>query len=211
MSLYSRHLLPRLMNLSMGMQILEPHRKRAAAKARGRVLELGFGSGVNLRYYDASQVSRLYALEPDAAMLELAQKRIARAAFPVEVLETGAESIPLPDHSVDTVLSTWTLCTIPDVETALAEVRRVLRPEGTFVFVEHGLSPEANVARWQHRLTPCWRRCAGGCHLDRQADSLVRAAGFALEDLETGYLGRPKTMTFMYEGRAQPKHQAPAG
>lgn len=203
MSFYDRHLLPHLMNMTMGAGILDEHRQRAASAAKGQVLELGFGSGANLPFYDPGRVSRLYALEPDAAMLRLARKRIAAAAFPVEVLQMGAEKISMPDDSMDTVLSTWTLCTIPDVEAALAEARRVLKPGGQFVFVEHGLAPEARVARWQHRLTPYWRRCAGGCHLDRQADVLLRNAGFVLSNLDTGYLGRPKTMTYLYEGQAE--------
>ncbi|MAM59996.1 MAG: SAM-dependent methyltransferase [Maritimibacter sp.] len=204
MSFYSHHIQPRLVHLTMRSGLLEEHRRRTVTRARGVVLELGFGSGLNLPFYQSEQITQLYALEPDVSMLKFAHKLIARATFPVEILQTGAERIPLPDQSVDTVLCTWTLCTIPSVEAALAEARRVLRPEGQFVFVEHGLSPDPKVARWQHRLTPLWRRCAGGCHLNRQADVLLRAAGFELGSVDTGYLGRPKTMTYMYEGRTQP-------
>lgn len=204
MGFYNRYLLPHLINLSMGSRMLEKHRKHTVARARGSVLELGFGSGINLTYYNPKLVERLYAVEPDAGLLKLAQKRIEQAPFKVTVLQMGAEQIELPDNSIDTVLSTWTLCTIPDVEAALAQARRVLKPEGQLIFVEHGLAPEARVAGWQHRLTPYWKRCAGGCHLDRQADVLLRSAGFELQDLDTGYLGRPKALLFMYEGMAKP-------
>lgn len=204
MGFYDRHVLPRLMNLAMRSSFLEAHRQRLVRQARGGVLELGFGSGVNFPYYDPLRVTRLYALEPDEGMLKQALEPLAQAPFPVEVLKVGAECIPLPDHSVDTVLSTWTLCTIPHVETALAEVRRVLKPEGQFLFQEHGLSPEPGVARWQHRLTPLWSRCAGGCHLDREPETLLSASGFALTDLQKSYIGPVKLMTYMYEGRARP-------
>ena len=203
-NLYNRYVLPHLINVSMGAGILRDYRMRTASQAKGRVLELGFGSGMNLPFYRADLVERLYALEPDASLLKLARERIARAEFPVEVLEAGAERIPLADDSVDTVVSTWTLCSIPDIEAALAEARRVLTPEGRFVFVEHGLSPEKRVALWQHRLTPCWKHCAGGCHLDRQADALLQRAGFHIESLDNEYLGRPKMFTYMYEGYARP-------
>lgn len=202
MSLYSRHLLPRLMHMTMQASFFEEPRKRTVARARGVVLEIGFGSGLNLPAYDRKRVTRLYALEPEAGMLKLAGDALSRAPFPVEVLNAGAELIPLPDNSVDTVLSTWTLCTIPDLPSALAEVQRVLKPDGQFVFVEHGLSPEHRVAWWQNKLTPAWRRCAGGCHLNRPADVLLRDAGFELVQLDNCYLGQPKPMTYTFEGRA---------
>lgn len=204
MGFYSRHILPHLINLTMGAGMLKKYRQRTVAKARGSVLELGFGSGVNLPYYNPELIEKYYAVEPDGGLLKLAQKRINKAPFKVEVLQMGAEQIILPDDSIDTVLSTWTLCTIPDIEAALAQARRVLKPGGQLIFVEHGLAPETRVASWQQRLTPYWKRCAGGCHLDRQTDVLLLNAGFVLQDLATGYLGRPKTMTFMYEGAAKP-------
>jgi ubiquinone/menaquinone biosynthesis C-methylase UbiE len=204
---YDRYLLPRLTHLTMRSALLEDYRRRTASQAYGVVLELGFGSGLNLPFYQPARVQRLYALEPHEGMLTLARPRIAQAPFPVEVLQTGAEHIPLPDQSVDTALSTWTLCTIPLVEQAVREARRVLKPDGQFLFAEHGLSPEAPVARWQHRLTPAWRRCAGGCHLNRKADELLHDAGFQLQGVEAGYLGPLKIATYMYQGRARP--QAP--
>jgi len=210
MNLYNRYLLPRLTHLAMRQHVLRRYRQQTLAGAHGVVLELGFGSGLNLSFYDPERVSQLYALEPEQGMLELARTRIEQAPFPVEILQTGAEQIPLPEASVDTVISTWTLCTIPRVEQALAEVRRVLKPEGVFLFTEHGLSPEARVARWQRRLTPYWRRCAGGCHLDRNTEALLKAAGFTLDKLDTGYLGPLKAMAYMYTGRARPGSSLPS-
>jgi SAM-dependent methyltransferase len=202
---YERYLLPPLTHVTMRSRLFQDDRRRTVFRAYGVVLELGFGSGLNLPFYQPARVQRLYALEPQEGMLKLARRRIARAPFPVEVLRTGAERIPLPDQSVDTVLSTWTLCTIPAVEKALREARRVLKPGGQFLFAEHGLSPEPPVAVWQHRLTPLWRRCAGGCHLNRKADDLLRDAGFCLDEVEAGYMGPLKIATYMYRGRARPR------
>lgn len=204
MGFYNRLVLPRLTHLAMRSHLLDEHRQNLALQAQGVVLELGFGSGLNIPFYSPDRVTKLHALEPDAGMLELAQERIAKAPFPVEVLQTGAEHIPLPDKSLDTVLSTWTLCTITDVKQALVEARRVLKPEGQFLFTEHGLSPEPSVARWQNRLTPVWRRCAGGCHLNREADVLLQNADFEIANVNKVYLGPLKTMTYMYVGRALP-------
>lgn len=201
-TLYDRWLLPGLTHLAMSAPPLARHRRRVIRPARGTVLELGFGSGLNLPHYDAARIERLYALEPDARIARLARARIARAPFPVQMLQAGAESIPLPDASVDTITCTWTLCTVPAVEQALAESRRVLRAGGRLLFVEHGLSPQPRMARWQRALSPAWGRCAGGCRLDRRTDALLRAAGFRIEALHAGYLGLPTVLTYLYEGRA---------
>lgn len=211
MGLYNRYVLPHLMHLAMRTHLLEAYRQRLASQAQGVVLELGFGSGLNLPFYDVEKVRQFYALEPEEGMLELARAPIAKAAFPVEVLQAGAERIPLPDQSIDTVLCTWTLCTIPNIEQALLEARRVLKPGGQFLFTEHGLSPESRVARWQHRMTPLWTRCAGGCHLNREADILLQIAGFEVVSLVKGYLGPLKLMTFMSEGRAKLPESTVAG
>ncbi|MCC5859560.1 MAG: class I SAM-dependent methyltransferase [Ectothiorhodospiraceae bacterium] len=209
MRLYTYYILPILTHLSMRSRLLAQCRRRTVGRARGVVLELGLGSGLNLPFYDPGQVSLVYAVEPEPGMIRLARKRMATAPVEVRLLEGGAERIALPDASVDTVLSTWTLCTIVDVERALTEVRRVLKRDGTFVFTEHGLSPEDRVARCQNRLTPAWRRFAGGCHLNRKHDALLEAAGFRLMGLETGYLGIPKPMSYMYEGYACACSDAP--
>ena len=134
----------------------------------------------------------------------MARKRARGAPFPVEFLVRSGEDVPLPDGAVDTVVATWTLCTIPDPGKALQEMRRVLKPDGTLLFAEHGLAPEAGVRAWQHKLTPAWRRVAGGCHLNRETEALIRAGGFTMEKLETGYAKAPRVLGYMYVGQARP-------
>ncbi len=180
-----------------------PFRKRAAGAAEGRVLEVGIGSGLNLPLYGPS-VRHVIGLEPSPELLRMARDRADAAAVPVELLETSAEAMPLDDRSVDTVVTTWTLCTIPDASRALAEMRRVLKPGGSLLFVEHGRAPEPGVARWQDRLDPLWRRVAGGCHLNRPIADLIADAGFRIEALMHARLPGPRTHTFLYEGRARP-------
>lgn len=203
MGLYGRWILPRLLHLSMRHRRLEEFRHRSIPLARGRVLEIGVGSGLNLPLYGAG-ADRVYAIDPSAEMLRMARQRSAAARRPVLLMQASAEELPLRDGSIDTVLTTWTLCSIPDVLRALREMRRVLKPEGRLLFVEHRLSPEVHIERWQHRLTPCWKRIGGGCHLDRKIDDLIRAAGFEIRSLHTGYMKGPKPMTFMYQGCAIP-------
>jgi SAM-dependent methyltransferase len=201
LSLYECHVLPHLTHLVTRSPQLAAYRKRAAEQARGDVLEIGIGSGLNLPLYGC-KVRRVVGVEPSQVLARLARERAG--GLPLDLLVQSAEELPLPDHSVDTAVTTWSLCTIPDAGRALREVRRVLRPGGHLVFVEHGRSNEPRVAGWQDRLTPFWRRCAGGCHLNRPIDELVRDAGFAIAELEAGYMGRPKVATFMYEGVARP-------
>lgn len=202
MSFYRERVLPRLVHSSMSQAALTPYRKRVIAQARGRVLEIGVGSGLNLPIYEAA--SHVVGLEPSSRLLAMARAAAAGLDRSIELVEGVAEAIPLPDQSVDTVVSTWTMCSISDITRALAEMRRVLVPEGRLLFVEHGRSPEPGVVRWQNRLTPIWRRLAGGCHLNRPIDQLIGAAGFRLDQLETGYMDGPRPMTFMYEGTARP-------
>lgn len=201
MSLYDRVVLPRLTHLVMRSSRLAEYRARLLAQAEGEVLEIGIGSGLNLPFYGAA-VRRVVGVDPSPGLARLAERAIARAPMPVELLPVSAEALPLADASIDTAVSTWTLCSIPDPLRALREVRRVLKPGGRLLFVEHGLAPDAGVARWQHRLTPYWRVCAGGCHLDRPVAALVEEAGFALCDLEVGYMPGPRVLTYLYEGRA---------
>jgi ubiquinone/menaquinone biosynthesis C-methylase UbiE len=202
MSLYSDTVLPWLTHLSMRNRLLRPYRERLLARARGRVLEVGIGSGLNLPLY-GPEVERVVGLDPSAGLLRRARDATARARPPVSLVQASAESIPLADGSIDTIVMAWTLCSIPDAPAALAEMRRVLKPGGSLLFVEHGLSHEERVARWQHRLDPLWVRIS--CHLDNRVERMLNEAGFALEELKTGYLGRgPKPLTFMYEGQARP-------
>jgi ubiquinone/menaquinone biosynthesis C-methylase UbiE len=201
MSLYERWVLPRLIDLAMRQDTIQKYRRALVPAARGRVLEVGVGSGLNLPLY-APGVSEVIGLDPSERLLDMARRRAATAGVPVSLTQGTATAMPVDDGSIDTVVMTWTLCSIPDPMAALREMRRVLKPGGSLLFVEHGLAPEPGVARWQHRITPVWRRCAGGCHLDRKIDDLVRAAGFALPELKTGYGDGPRPMTYMYEGRA---------
>ncbi len=201
MSFYHERVLPHLVNMAMRNATLEPYRRRVVAAARGRVLEIGVGSGFNLPLYETA--THVIGLDPSAKLLSMARS-IGGVRPSIELVEGVAEAIPLPGHSVDTVVSTWTLCTIPDVRCALAEMRRVLKPEGRLLFAEHGRSSEQRVVRWQDRLTPLWKCIAGGCHLNRPIEQLIREAGFRVEALETGYMKGPKAMTFMYEGVARP-------
>jgi Methylase involved in ubiquinone/menaquinone biosynthesis len=203
MGFYDDHVLPHVINLAMRNRDLLPYRKRALAAADGRVLEIGVGSGLNLRFYP-TRVNDIVGLEPAPRLAEMARQAAAGLSIPTTFIEAPAESIPLDSHSVDTVVTTWTLCSIPDVATALREMRRVLKPDGQLLFVEHGEAPEERVQRWQHRLTPMWKRLGGGCHLNRPIRALVERGGFAITQLETSYMRGPKPMTFMYEGRARP-------
>ncbi|HJU15817.1 MAG TPA: class I SAM-dependent methyltransferase [Stellaceae bacterium] len=202
MGFYATRILPHLIELAMRQEILASYRWRALAEAAGSVLEIGAGSGRNLPLYGAS-ASCVYAVEPSLELVQMAKRRAGEARLPVLLVRASAEELPFRDGAFATVVSTWTLCTIPDPLRALREMRRVLMPGGRFAFVEHGLAPEAGVARWQQRLTPLWRHIAGGCHLDRKIDDLVRAAGFRVGALETGYIKGPRVMAFLYQGWAQ--------
>jgi SAM-dependent methyltransferase len=203
MGFYSDIILPRLCDLAMRNKLLGPIRQRVIGAAEGRVLEIGVGSGLNLPFY-RPPVREVMALEPAPRLLAMARAASRAAGLPIEFLEASAEAIPLDQHSVDTIVTTWTLCSIPQAGTALAEMRRVLRPGGRLLFVEHGLSPDESVRRWQDRLTPAWRCISGGCHLNRPIRSLIEGAGFRIDRIAIGYIPGPRPMTFMYEGSARP-------
>jgi ubiquinone/menaquinone biosynthesis C-methylase UbiE len=198
---YADVILPQLCNLAMSNRRLVPYRERVIAAAHGRVLEIGIGSGLNLPFYGAA-VREVLGLEPAPRLISMARRAAQAASIPVAFIEGSAEAIPLDSHSIDCVVTTWTLCTIPHAAPALAEMRRVLRPGGQLLFVEHGLSPDAGVRRWQDRLTPPWRFIAGGCHLNRPIRTLIESAGFRCDRIATGYMPGPKPMTYLYEGRA---------
>ena len=205
MALYTGRILPHLVHWTLSSGAFRELRRECVRGLSGTVLEVGFGSGLSLPGYP-KDLARLWYVEPAEEARRMAQKAIAEAPFPVEHLGDTAESIPLPDGAVDAVVSTWTLCTIPDVERALREMRRVLRPGGELRFVEHGRSPDPRVARWQDRLTPLQKKLAGGCHLNRPIDRLIEAAGFELDRIERFYLweGRgPKLATYLYAGVAR--------
>jgi ubiquinone/menaquinone biosynthesis C-methylase UbiE len=203
MGFYQRRIVPWLTHLSMRQEQLLPFRQQAVGAAEGRVLEIGAGSGLNLPLY-RGLVSSVIGLEPSPELLRMARSRASAAVVPVALLDASAEAIPLDARSIDTVVTTWALCTIPDASRALAEMRRVLKVGGTLVFVEHGRAPEPGVARWQDRLDPLWSRLAGGCHLNRKMDDLLTQAGFRIETLKNPRLPGPPTHTFLYQGRARP-------
>jgi len=204
MGSYSDIILPRLCDLAMRNKQLVPYRECVIGAAEGRVLEIGIGSGMNLPFY-RPPVREVLALEPAPRLMTMARTASRASSMPVTFLEASAEAIPLDKHSVDTIVTTWTLCSIPQAATALADMRRVMRPGGKLLFVEHGLAPDQGVRRWQDRLTPAWRCISGGCHLNRPIRSMIEAAGFRIDRIETGYMPGPKPMTFMYEGSARPK------
>ena len=203
MGLYGRYVLPRLIDLAMRSRDVMAEREKLVPRAMGTVLEVGVGSGLNLALY-APAVARLYGLDPSAELERLARRRLRHVRVPVRLIVGSAEAVPLPDRSVDTVVSTWTLCSIPDPARALAEIKRVLRPGGRFIFIEHGRSPDAPVLAWQERLNPIWKRLAGGCHLNRSIDRLVVASGFRITEIERGYTRGPRPFTFLYKGLASP-------
>jgi SAM-dependent methyltransferase len=186
MGVYDQHVLPRIINLACGVKPLRPLRQRACAGLHGQVVEVGFGSGLNVPYYPA-EVSAVAAVEPADTGWTLAGKRLAATGVPIERKGLDGQSLPLADDSCDSALSTFTLCTIPDVTAALGEIRRVLKPGGALHFLEHGLAPDEPVRRWQHRLEPVQKRLFGGCHLTRPVADLLTKAGFTITEIEVFY------------------------
>ncbi len=201
MSFYHERIVPVLIHLAMSNRWLLDYRRRTISAAQGRVLEVGIGSGINLPLYGRS-VSGVCGIEPSASLLRRASHQ--QTATKRELFRGSAETLPFADNPFDSDVTTWTLCTIPDVALALREMRRVLRTDGRLLFVEHGLAPDAAVVRWQERLTPCWKCLAGGCHLNRKIGDLISASGFRIEALANARLPGPRTHTFLYEGRARP-------
>jgi SAM-dependent methyltransferase len=202
MGLYSRYVLPHVVHYACGQKPAMKQRGKIIPLARGRVLEIGIGSGLNIPYYDSGQVSHLWGLDPSREMWAIARRNAREHHLDAEFIESGAESIPLEDAVADTVVVTYTLCTVPDVDRALAEVRRVLKPRGRLLFCEHGEAPDPAVRRWQVRMGPAWRYLGGGCHLDRPIPRLLEAAGFESTDLQARYIPGWKPACFNYWGTA---------
>lgn len=202
MKFYEQYVLPRLINLVMQSKADTAERAKLIPLASGTVLEVGIGSALNVPFYGV-QVKRLYGVDPSLELWRLGRKRVRNASFPVTFLASSGEQIPLEDMAVDTVVSTWTLCTIPNAVKALEEMRRVLKPGGQFLFVEHGRSSDQGVLAWQNRLNPVWKRVAGGCNLNREIDDLIVQAGFHVAQIERGYSSGPKPLVYLYKGRAQ--------
>jgi ubiquinone/menaquinone biosynthesis C-methylase UbiE len=203
MGIYNDVVLPKLCHLAMRNPRLVPYRERIIAAAEGRVLEIGIGSGLNLPFYSAA-AQEIIGLEPSSRLAAMARNAARTCVSPVTVIADSAEAIPLENRSIDTVVTTWTLCSIPQATAALGEMRRVLKPGGRLLFVEHGLAPDEAVRMWQNLLTLVWKSLSGGCHLNRPMRAMIEDAGFRIGRLRTGYMPGPRPMTFMYEGAAHP-------
>jgi len=202
MGLYAKFILPRAIDSACGVEPAQRQRAKVVPKARGRVLEIGFGSGLNLPFYDAGKVEHIWALEPSNEMWRLARERIDLSTLSIEHVVANAESIPLETACADSVVITYTLCTVVDVTAALAEIRRVLRPDGALIFCEHGAAPDAAVRKWQDRVNPLWKCIGGGCNLNRDIPGLLKSGGFVIRTLDTLYLPGWKPASFNYWGTA---------
>ena len=203
MGLYAKYVLPRIIDVAMRNE--ETARLRAAwiPLARGEVLEVGIGSGLNLPFY-SPDVQRIYGVDPSVELQRIARGRVVAAPMEVEFLSQSAEEqLPLADASIDTVVTTWTLCSIADAPKALQEMKRVLKTSGRLIFLEHGRAPDPGVVEWQERITPLWKNITGGCHLNRKIDDLITTAGFRITELKTFYVRGPRPMTYTYQGTAE--------
>ncbi len=205
MGFYSERVLPHLIDRACGIDRIRRQRERVVPLATGRVLEVGLGSGHNLPLYDPAKVTKVWGLEPSERMRRLAEPATAALGFDFEFLDAPGDRIPLDDNTVDTVVVTYTLCTVPDAEQVLAEAARVLRPGGQLLFCEHGVAPEASVRRWQRWLNPVWRPLAGGCNLNRDPEQLVSQAGFRITSIDRGYIHGWRPASYIYRGRAVPR------
>jgi SAM-dependent methyltransferase len=203
MGFYDRHILPHMINSSCNAKPIRYQRKKVVPAATGRVLEIGMGSGLNLPFYDQDKVDFVWGLEPSEGMRVKAQAAVADAPFEVKWLDLPGEEIPLDDNSVDTIVLTYTLCTIPDANKALMQMKRVLKPGGTLLFSEHGAAPDEAVKKWQDRINPIWKFIGGGCHVNRPIPNLIEEGGFTLSQLDSMYLpSTPKWVGFNYWGSA---------
>ncbi len=205
MSLYEKYVLPKCLHWACNIKPIRRQREKVVPLAEGRVLEIGIGSGLNLPFYNREKVDKLWGLEPAVAMRRQAEQRAAQLNMDVEFLDLPGEEIPLEDDSVDTVLMTYTLCTIPDAERALRGMARVLRPGGRLIFCEHGAAPDESVRRWQDRINPLWKKIGGGCNVNRPIPDLIQQGGFRIGSIETMYLPGWRPLTFNYWGTAEVK------
>lgn len=204
MGFYDKYVMPRFINCACGSKPIMKQREKVVPQARGTVLEIGIGTGLNLPFYDSSQVDRVIGLDPSEESWELAGERASAVNFDVEFVGLPGEQIPLEDDSIDTVMITYSLCTIPDPVLALQGMARVLRPGGQLIFCEHGRAPDAGVLKWQDRINPLWMKIAGGCHLNRDIPSILSDGGFAVDKMEEMYLpSTPRIASYNYWGTAQ--------
>lgn len=207
MRLYDTHILPNLVHFACSLRPAMLQRAKIIPLAWGQVLEVGIGSGLNLPYYDTARVAKLWGLDPSPQMLRKASARARGAGFAVEFLAVPGEEIPLASRSLDTVVITYTLCSIVGVDRALREMVRVLRPGGRLLFCEHGAAPDASVRRWQERINPVWKRLGGGCHLNREIPRLIEQGGFRIETLRAEYIAGWRPAAYNYWGTASPMHR----
>lgn len=203
MGFYEQRILPKLINNACAAPPILQQREKVVPQAHGRILEIGMGSGLNLPFYDPEKVEMVFGLEPSEGMRKLAAPAAEAAPFEVRFLDLPGEEIPLEDNSVDSIVLTYTLCTIPDGPKALEQMRRVLKPGGVLLFSEHGKAPDAGIEKWQNRVNPIWKRIGGGCHINRPIDTMIQSAGFKMDDLFTLYLpSTPRIFGFNYWGQA---------
>lgn len=206
MSLYEKYLLPKFLNCACGSKPISYQRKKVVPMAEGKVLEIGIGSGLNLPFYDKSKLDELWGLDPSEGLSEMAKQVADEEAMEVNFISAGAEEIPLPDNHFDSVLVTYTMCTIPEVHRANKEIQRVLKGNGRLIFCEHGEAPDKNIKKWQNRINPLWKKLAGGCNINRNIPSLIQESGFDIVDLEEMYLpSTPKIAGYNYWGYAVSK------
>ncbi len=202
MGFYNQYIMPSLINGLCGMSEITDQRRKVVPQAEGLVVEIGIGSGLNLPHYDAGRVTKVIGIDPDEHMWKVGRDRVRLSAVPVERVGLSGEQIPLDRHMADTVLVTYSLCTIPDPVAALREMRRILKPGGRLLFLEHGAAPEERVRKWQGRIDPLWKRIAGGCHSGRPIPKLLEQAGWKVSDMEEGYISGPKPLAYNYLGSA---------
>ena len=204
MSLYDKYILPKVLNCTCGSKPISYQRKKVVPLAKGKILDIGIGSGLNIPFYDLSRIDKIYGLDPSSELIKIAKKMAVKKNISIEFLLCGAEDIPLPNNSIDTVLITYSMCTIPEVLKANYEMFRVLKPDGRLIFCEHGLAPDKSVAKWQKRINPVWGKIAGGCNLDRDIPDLISSSGFKILSIEEMYLpSTPKFAGYNYWGIAQ--------
>ena len=204
MGFYDKYILPKFLNCACGTKPINYQREKIVPLAKGIVLDIGIGSGLNIPFYNKSNIDRLYGLDPSEKLLKIAKPLAKKNELEIEFLQCGAESIPLPNQSIDTVLITYTMCTIPDIKLSNSEIMRVLKPEGKLLFCEHGLAPDKNIVKWQRRINPIWNKIAGGCNLNRDIPKLITSSGFKILDMEEMYLpSTPKFAGYNYWGIAK--------
>ena len=202
MGFYEKHCLPHVLNFACGLEAIRQQRQKVVPLAAGRVLEVGMGSGLNIPFYNPESVEVVWGLEPSEHMRSKAGKQVEASPIEIRWLDLPGEEVPLEDNSIDTVLLTYTLCTIPDWKKALEQMRRVLKSDGRLIFCEHGEAPEEGIRSWQRRINPIWKKIAGGCHLDRPIPRYIEAGGFTIDSLDSDYIKGPKIAGFNYWGTA---------